>query len=138
MEVELFAVCDAATQSGGKLNILGAFDRVNAKQFPASYPQFAIAARMRFERIEEGEHRVRINLVNVDGKPVIPSLDANLPVKFGDKGDTVCANMILNINGIKFETPGRYSIDLAIDGRHERSLPLNVIHIQPPQQDKKT
>ena len=135
MEVEMFAICDAATQQGGRLNILGVFDRISARQFPATHPQCSIALRMRFDKIEEGDHRVRISFVNADGKPVMPGMDGNIPVKFGDKGETLCANMVLNVHGLKFETPGKYALDLAIDGRHEKSLPVNVILVQPkPQQ----
>jgi len=42
MDVEIFALCDAATDSGGKLNILGAFDRVSTRQFPAVHPPCAL------------------------------------------------------------------------------------------------
>jgi hypothetical protein len=34
--------------------------------------------------------------------------------------------MIFNIQGLKISDYGEYSIDLAIDGRHEASLPLYI------------
>lgn len=126
MEVEIFALCDAAADYGGKMSLLGTFDSVRARQFPVAFPHCAVALRLRFERIEEGDHRVRMNFVDEDGRPVIPSLDNNLAVHFPAEEPSVCANMVLNINGMKFEKPGRYAIDLAIDGRHEKSLPINV------------
>lgn len=134
MDVEIFALCDAAADYGGKLNLLGTFDSIWAKQFPVVHPHCAIALRIRFDRIEEGEHRVRISVVDEDGKPTGPSADGGITVKFPPDFLSVCANMVLNINGMKFEKPGRYSIDLAIDNRHERSLPLNVFQMQPKQQ----
>ncbi len=127
MEVEIFALCDAATDSAGKLNILGAFDRIGTRQFPAVHMHCAIALRIRFERIEEGHHRVRINFVDADGKSIMPSIGGNIGVKFPDDVRSVCANLVLNINGLKLESAGQHSIDLAIDGRHEKSLPVNVI-----------
>jgi len=39
--------------------------------------------------------------------------------------------MVLNINGLKIDRPGRYSVNLAIDNRHEKSLPLTVMHVEP-------
>lgn len=60
MEVEIFALCDAATDYGGRLNLLGTFEQIRTKQFPAAHPHFAVALRIRFERIEEGDHPVRI------------------------------------------------------------------------------
>jgi hypothetical protein len=127
VEIEIFALCDAATDYGGKLNLLGTFDFIQAKQFPATHPHCSVALRVRFEQIEEGDHRMRISIVDDDGKSIGPSIDGNIGVKFPPNLFSVCANMVLNINGIKFEKPGRYSVDLAIDNRHEKSLPLTVL-----------
>lgn len=130
MEVEIFALCDAATESGGKLNILGAFDRINVKKFPAVHPHCALALRVRFERIEEGDHSVRINFVDGDGRVVIPRMEGKISVQFPGPVSSVCANMVLIINGLPFERAGRYSIDLAVDSRQERSLPVNVVLVE--------
>ncbi|MBN1867338.1 hypothetical protein JW916_08600 [Candidatus Sumerlaeota bacterium] len=127
MEVEIFALCDAAADYGGKLNLLGTFDTVRAQQFPTARPHCAVALRMRFERVEEGEHRIRINFVDGDGKPIIPNLDSKLTVRFPPEVSSVCANMVLAINGMKFDRPGHYSIDLGVDGRYEKSLPIHVV-----------
>ncbi len=132
MDIELFTLCDAATESAGKLNILGSFDRILTRQLPAIHAHCAIALRVRFDRIEEGEHRVRITLVNADGQAVFPGLDGNIGVAMPPDGQTLCANLILNLNGLKFEKAGQYSIDLAVDGRHEKSLPLYILLLEPP------
>ncbi len=129
MEVEIMALCDAATESGGKLNILGAFDRINARQFPAVHSHCAVTVRMRFDRNEEGQHQVRLNFVDADGKSVMPPLEGKIGIKFPGNVHSVCANMILNMNRIKFDQEGQYAIDLTVDGRHEKSLPVNVIYI---------
>ncbi len=126
MTIEIFTLCDAATVSGGKLNVLGAFDSIYATQMPVTHAQCAIAVRMRFTRIEEGDHRIKLNVVNEDGQPVMPSLDGKMGVKFGAEDESAVANFIINIHQLKLEKLGQYSIDLAINGRHEASLPLTV------------
>ena len=136
MDIEIFALCDAAADYGGKLSLLGTFDRIIVKEFPASHPHCCVALRARFDRIEEGDHRVRIRIVDEDGKPIGPGVDGNIAVRFPPKLDSVCANMVLGITGLKFEKPGHYSIDLALDTRHEKSLPLLVAQAEvksPPQ-----
>ena len=130
MEIEVFALCDAAADYNGKLNLMGTFDSIRTKQFPIAYPHCSIALRVRFERIEEGDHRVRISIVDEDGKSLGPNVNGSIGVKFPPDFLSVCANMVMNINGIKFEKAGRYSIDLAIDNRHEKSLPLTVLHVE--------
>lgn len=130
MKVELFVLCDAATDYHGKLNILGTFDAIWAKQIPAAHPQCAIALKVRFSRIEEGDHKVRINIVDEDGKAAVPSLEAGINVRFGKMPSSISINMIFNIQNLKINNYGEYSIDLAIDGRHEASLPLYVNRMQ--------
>ena len=124
MKMEIFALCDAATVSGGKLNILGAFDSVFATQAPVVHSQCALSIRLRFSRIEEGEHRIRITVVDEDGHSIMPNLDGKLSVKFVTEEDSVVTNFIVNIQQLKLEKFGTYSIDLAVDARHETSLPL--------------
>jgi hypothetical protein len=130
MKVELFVLCDAAADYNGKLNILGTFDTIWAKQIPAVHRQCAIALRARFSRIEEGDHMVKIHIVDEDGKAVVPSLEAGVHVQFGETPSSVSMNMIFNIQGLTINDYGEYSIDLAIDGRHEASLPLYMNRMQ--------
>lgn len=127
MKVELFVLCDAATDYQGKLNILGAFDSIWSKQMPTVHPLCAVALRMRFSKIEEGEHKVRISIIDEDGQAVVKPVEANVNILFRNTSlASVATNMILNLQGLKFTNFSEYSIDLAIDGRHEASLPLYV------------
>ncbi|MEK6634821.1 MAG: hypothetical protein AABY38_00560 [Planctomycetota bacterium] len=130
MNKEVFVLCDAATETVGKLNILGAFDNIYSRSAPATHPQCAIALRVRFNQIEKGEHKIRVNIVDEDGKLIMPSLDAKINVDFPQNMDSSIANLILNIHGLKIEKFGKYSVDLAIDGRQEASLPLNFIQVK--------
>lgn len=134
MNVEVFVLCDAATDNHGKLNILGAFDSIWAQKVPVVHPFCAIALRIRFLRIEEGTHPIRINVVDEDGKPVMPSIDGNLNIKFSTDDESLAANLIVNLQGLKLERFGNYSIDLAINGRHEASVPLFLKQAKFPQQ----
>jgi hypothetical protein len=126
MIIEIISLCDAATDSQGKLNILGTFDTIWTRQVPMVYPQCAVAMRIRFTRIEEGEHRLKINILNEDGKLAMPSLDATIKVVFSHESDSAVTNLILNIQQLKLEKHGQYAIDVAINGRQEASLPLFV------------
>jgi len=130
VDIEIFALCDAATDSAGKLNILGAFDKIGAKKLPAVYPRCSVALRVRFDRIEQGKHRIKINVVEADGQPIMPAFDNEINVSFPGEVQSLCANLVLQINGLKFEKLGSYAIDLAIDGRHEKSLPVYVLQVK--------
>lgn len=132
MKVEMFVLCDAATEYMGKMNLLGTFDSIHARQVPATHPLCAVAMRLRFERHERGDHRIRVNLVDADGQLVVPSLDANLQVRFPDEAPSYAVNLILNLQGIRFVRYGEYSIDLIADGQPAGSLPLFVRQMPMP------
>lgn len=130
MKVEIFTLCDAATaDSGGKLNILGSFDRINAGGIPVTHPLCALAMKLRFERLEEGPKRIRISFVDSDGTAIMPTLEAGTQVNFPPNESSVTACFVLQIQQLKLPNYGEYSIDLAVDGRHEASIPLFVKQI---------
>ena len=126
MDIQVAVLCDAATDYNGKLNILGSFDTIFTTQLPAVHPQCSIALRMSFSRVEEGTHKVKLNFVDEDGKLVMPSIDIPLEVAVPEDTIFVSRNFIVNIQQLKFEKPGLYSIDISMDGRQEGSIPLLV------------
>src|SRR5262245_31812062 len=126
MEIQVAVLCDAATDNNGKLNILGTFDTIFTSQLPAIHPQCSIALRITFNKVEEGNHKVRLNFVDEDGKPVMRSIELPIQVAVPDDTIFISRNFIVNIQQLKFEKTGLYSIDLAVDGRQEGSIPLLV------------
>ena len=134
MDIEVFVLCDAATEMMGKLNVLGTFDTLTAAALPVVHPHCALALRMRFSQVEAGKHAVRINIVDADGRPVLPSLEGGLAITLAPTEQSAVTNLVLNIDRLKFDKAGQYSVDLAIDGRQERSLPLFVRLREPPEQ----
>src|SRR5438094_7613451 len=127
MKVEIFTLCDAATvDAAGKLNILGSFDRLNARETPAMHAQCALAIKLRFERVEEGKKRIRIAFVDSDGAAVMQALEATTEVRFRAEDPTVTVPLALVIQQLRLPRFGEYSIDLAVDDRHEASIPLFV------------
>ena len=82
MQLEIFTLCDAATEHAGKLNIIGTFDALRGLEAPIAHPQCAIAGRLRFEQIEEGNHRVSLTFADEDGNIVMPKFDSTLAVQF--------------------------------------------------------
>ncbi|MBU2102648.1 MAG: hypothetical protein ABH865_04960 [Candidatus Omnitrophota bacterium] len=126
MHLEIFSLCDAATADTGKLNILGAFDTIWVTTMPVVFPQCTIALRVRFDSIEKGQHQVIVDLVDLDGRHLIPPANGAINVNFDEGQRSAASNLILNIHGLKLEKCGEYSINLAIDGRQEASLPFFV------------
>ena len=128
MNIQIAVLCDAATDYNGKLNILGTFDTIITSQLPAVHPQCSIAMRLAFTKIEEGSHKVKMNFVDEDGRLVMPSIDMPVDVVVPNELNFLVRNFVINIQQLKFEKPGQYSIEVAVDGRSETSIPLLVRH----------
>ena len=126
MKTEIFTLCDAATEQQGKLNLLGSFDHLHSRQEPVAHPGCALAIKLRFTKIEDGNHKIKITFGDDDGNLVMPTIETQISVLVAQNDSTATANLILNIQQLKLPRFGEYSIDLAIDGRHEGSIPLYV------------
>jgi hypothetical protein len=77
MNIQVAVLCDAATAENDKLNLLGAFDTIITQQLPtqlrpAVHPQCAVAVRVTFMPGDEGPHQLAINLINADGRSIMP------------------------------------------------------------------
>ncbi len=129
MNIQVAVLCDAATDDQGKLNLLGAFDTIYTPQLPAVHPQCSIALRVTFFSGDEGKHNLRFNFMDADGGSIMPDfpplpIEVVLPedMHFGTR------NFIVNIQQLKFEAPGLYSIDILLDDASQTSIPLLVKH----------
>ena len=135
MNIEIFALCDAATESNGKVNILGAFDTLASAEAPVVLAHCAVALRVRFKRIESGSHAVRIGLVDADGHSVLPPFQTSMNIRVKEPLESSVANLILNLQQVKLGSFGRYAVDLAVDGREAGSLPFFVRQIAKPSRE---
>lgn len=126
MKIEIFSLCDAATDNQGKLNILGTFDQIYAAKMPVVHPACAIALRLRFDKMEEGIHRVNIQLVNPDGIPVFRPMEGEVNPRMAEDVESVAVNLILNFQHIKFDVFADYQVTLTIDDVGMAVLPLRV------------
>lgn len=128
MEIDLALLADAATiDAGGKLNVLGVFDRIHASSFPARHGRLAMVLRFSAGLDEAGEHEVEIVLRDPDGEELM-RLDGNIHFGPGpmQTGGEIRVPHVLNLDGLVFSDPGRHVFDLRVDGQHLRSVSLTV------------
>ncbi len=131
MNIECFVLCDAATDSQGKLNILGAFDTLFGKKVPVVHPSCSIALRLRFLKFEEDFHKIRVDIVDEDGKKVvIPGIEGELNVKIHESLFSSVVNLVFNLQHLKFERFGEYSLVLSVDGKQLGQLPLYLREVK--------
>jgi hypothetical protein len=131
MEIDLAILADAATvDAAGKLNILGIFDRISAEAFPAPPLRLSLVLRFAAAVSEAGAHGVLITLKGPAGQEIF-RLDGEMVMApaAGSTEDGIHVPQVLNMDGIVFERPGRYSFDVRINGEHHVSVPLHVVDL---------
>ena len=134
MKVEIFSLCDfACVDAGGKITIVGVFDAIYGREAPVMHGLCALAIRVRFDGIEEGNKKFKISFTDTDGNAIMPSMETQIPVRLSPNASTASAQVVSIMSQIKLANFGEYSIDLAIDGRHEASTPLYVREIPKPE-----
>jgi hypothetical protein len=131
MNIQVAVLCDAATDDNGKLNLLGAFDTIYTQQLPAVHPQCSIALRVTFGHEDEGPHKLHLNFVDADGRSIMPGIPIPIEVSLPGDSHFGTRNFIINIQQLKFDQPGLFSIDVTLDDRSQASIPLLVKHNPP-------
>ena len=126
MNIQVAVLCDAATDDHGKLNLLGAFDTIYAPQMPAYHAQCAVALRATFQAGDEGTHKLALNFINADGRSILQIPEMPVPVTLPDDVHFLTRNFIVNIQQLKFDEPGLYSVDVRLDDETVASVPLLV------------
>jgi hypothetical protein len=127
MKIEIFTFCLGARPGmGGELHILGAVDTISVQQFPAAIT-CNVVARIRFEKIEEGVKELKFSFVDSDGKPVMkspPPQKVNIQIPAG--APSASAGIVFGMQNVQIPSAGEYEIGLAVNERHEISVPLYV------------
>jgi hypothetical protein len=135
MELDFGLLADAATVDGsGKLNVLGVFDRIQAREFPARHGRISLVLRFSAGLAEVGAHQVDIRLRGPSGEEVL-RLDGRLDLSGGSREaeEGIKVPHVLNLDGITFPEAGTYFFDIACDGRSLLSIPLRLEVVPPAQ-----
>lgn len=130
MEIEIFTLADYAADYGnGKLVISGTFDSIFSQGFPFSHPNCAIALRIRLANSEAGEHEFEVRPIGIKG---IQPLKGTMNVQRNRNADHATVNIVLNMNNISFEKPGKVAFEFYFDGEFRSGLSLYVVKAGPP------
>lgn len=129
VDVEIFAMCRAATADGGTINLLGTFDVILGDSLPLTKRGCAFAALLRFGRDEVGSHEIRLSLEDEsgehrNGETLIRTIDASFQ-KHSDLPSFKYPFIADNIE-IGFQEFGDYKMALFVDGKKVASRPIFV------------
>ena len=136
MELISASLCDFAADYEGKLCVLGAFDTIWSKQYPAVHPQCSIAVRLLLREEDRGPHKLQVFFIDPDGRHLIPieqgpNIDFEVP-SLPPETFFLSRNFVLHFQGLPLPQPGQYEIRILIDGRTLSTLPLQFVQTAKP------
>jgi hypothetical protein len=128
MEVSLAVLADYANVSReGKLNIMGIFDRIFARQLPGQFPPMQVVIRLEAHFAEMGrEHTIQIQLRDPDGETIFDINGSFTPVG-GEAGETAPLNHIISLGNLPLKQAGGHSVVIWVDNDLKKEIPLKVV-----------
>lgn len=114
-------LCDSATITSGKFNLIGIFDRLGAIAIPAIHPSFAVVAKI-IGGMDTDEHTLRVRFLDPNGQDIIPPAPERR-FRFGELG---AHQMLLTLEHFPIVREGFWSIVVEVDGREVGRADLTV------------
>lgn len=128
MEARICLAADFANvDQAGKLNVLGAFNRIILSEFPGVHRLMYLVIRLALELGEfDQERMLRIVLFDEDGdeKWSTPDMPFKIPKPQG--GRTADFNAIVEVRDMEYQKPGRYEFRVFVNSDHKGVIPIDV------------
>ena len=132
MDIQIATLCDFAADYNGKLVISGTIDVLAAPNLPIVQPQCCLAIRLCITPEDNGPHKFSVNIIDSDGHSLDEKMpiEADMPIEIPDEVPFVTRNLILNLQGLRFQETGVYFVDISIDDELVQRLPLRVVQME--------
>lgn len=139
MQVPLALLADAANISKeGKLNVLGAFDVINAPSFPTIHPAMVLVLQLAASPAEYGQtKKLVITILDADANH-IADIKADLQVNAPDDPAAPSNDyIVLKIPPMPFPHAGDYAIHILIGGEDKTQVRFRLTDrsVSPPQEE---
>lgn len=127
MDVTFAVLADYANVSReGKLNVMGIFDRVFARQLPSRFPPMQLVIRLEALPAELGrEHAIRIQLSDPGGGALF-DINGGFTPRGPEPGQPVSVNHVVGLTDLPLQQTGVHTIAIWIDGERKRDVALRV------------
>jgi len=132
MELGLAIIADYASidKSNGKLNVLGIFARINARDFPVTHERLAVVVRFKPDIADPVDgHSLQVSLVNADDHSSIIKIDGPVKLPLANAGPRPDFSLVLELNNLVFPTPGEYRFEIWGDGELKGEIPIELVKL---------
>ena len=120
-DLQFSIVCDSVRrEDNGKMMFIGIFEVIGARNFPATHNELFIANRWIKGM---GNFTEKTRIVNSrDNRVAVETKDVNFELKAIESSHTVISKFV----NIVFQEPGKYQVEVILNGEIVRSYPLVV------------
>lgn len=124
MNVSFALLADYTTTSKeDKFSVIGIYDRIGARSFPARHPSLQLAIRILTTRADIGQDRkIMVDLVDSEGK-TLQRADGVIGIP-ADVPRPPTMNLVMVFEDTIFQEAGAYQFNVFIDGRQEAEVAL--------------
>jgi hypothetical protein len=128
MDVSLAVLADYANVSReGKLNIMGIFDRIFARQLPGQFPPMQLVIRIDARFSELGrEHSMEIRLMDPDGEAIF-DINGSFTPMAAEPGQGVSLNHIIGLANLPLAKTGDHTVAIWVDNDLKKEVELKVV-----------
>lgn len=126
-ELQFTVICDdIRREDNGKLILLGLFELIAARTFPAVHPRLFIANRW---CKWDGRFKEKTRIVYTETKEVIVE-SAEVEVELTDFSNH--HTVLSQFDNVKFPGPGKYFVEVLLNNELFRYFPINLITMGQP------
>ena len=131
MKPVLALACDKAEVGPeGKLNVEGIYNELSAPEFPAAHPSLTVVIVIEWDMHDVGEQPLRADLVDPDGNMVV-TIQGHTDVELAPDNEVPPqTRIVLPLENVVFQKPGRYHLRLQAGSETLDVLPLYVRRIR--------
>jgi hypothetical protein len=129
MEPAILLVADyAAIDASGKLTVVGVFNKIFARKFPAKHPLLYVTIRFVAELGEtERERTLEVFLVDQDYNKIWNSPALKFRMERPASGEVAEFTPIVALQQLEFQKPGKYVFKVRVDNDIVGSIPFDVV-----------
>jgi hypothetical protein len=115
---------DVRREENGKFMLIGLFEAINAKKFPATHPSMFVVNRW---CKGEGYFKQKIRILNSQDKGLVFQTDEQVfELTDIDKHHT----LVSRFNNLVFPTAGKYWVEVLLDGELVLNYPILLKEVQ--------
>lgn len=132
MNLVLAIACDRANVAhDGKLNVEGIYNELSAPEFPAAHPALTVVLVIEWQLTDTGEQPIRADLIDPAGEMVV-TIQGHTSVELAPDNEVPPqTRIILPLENVVFQVPGRYHLRVQAGTQSVDALPLYLRRLRP-------